>query len=111
MARNKKIFNKLVRDKIPEILKARGIEPKTKILKNGEYLDELKKKLQEEVNEFFEAKTDEEFILELADVLEVIEYLSLAKNTKWKELMDRKEKKKKERGGFDNKIFLEYTEE
>lgn len=107
----RKIFNKLVRDKIPEIIKEKGVNPKTKILNDDEYLIELKKKLQEETDEFFGAKTDDEFMIELADVLEVIEYLSLAKNVKWEELINKKEKKKKERGGFEKKIFLEYTEE
>lgn len=107
----KKVFKKLVRDKIPEILKEKKILTNIRVLDNEEYLTELKKKLQEEVNEFLGAKDDEEFIAELTDILEVVEYLSLIKNTGWNKLMEKKNEKKIKRGGFEKKLFLEYTEE
>lgn len=107
----KKVFKKLIRDKIPEIIKERNAFAKTRFLDNTEFLIELKKKLQEEVNEFLETKDDDEFMAELTDILEVVEYLSLIKNVEWNKLMEKKNEKKMKRGGFDKKLFLEYTEE
>ena len=46
-------YNKLVRDKIPEIIEGNGEKPVTRILNDEEYLKELNTKLQEEVNEYF----------------------------------------------------------
>jgi len=61
-------YNKLVRDKIPEIIKDNGNIPITHIASNEEYKEKLKTKLKEEVNEFLEESNKEE----LADILEVI---------------------------------------
>ncbi len=97
--------NKLVRDKIPDIIKASGSEAKTRVLKDDEYRQELIKKLLEEVAEFAADESAEE----LADVLEVI--LTLRENMGLgEEDLDKvRSKKLKERGGFKNKIFLEET--
>ena len=59
-----KVFNKLVRDKIPEIIASKGEYAKTRILDNDEYKKELDKKLLEEVNEYM---TDDN-VEELADI-------------------------------------------
>lgn len=63
-----KVYNKLVRDKIPEIIKADGKECKTHILSKDEYIAALETKLNEEVAEYQEDKNLEE----MADVLEVL---------------------------------------
>lgn len=96
-----KTYNKLVRDKIPEIIKADGQKPKYKhLLLSG---DELKKKLREEVYEFL-ASDDVE---ELADILEVVFALSSEVCLKSKEeLLEIYQKKHDEKGGFSQKIFL-----
>ena len=67
-----KTYNKLVRDRIPEIIEANGHKCETRVLNDDEYLLELKNKLQEEVNEFLESGSVEE----LADILEVVHSLS-----------------------------------
>ena len=64
-----KIYNKLVRDNIPEIMIENGAKPVTRILSDEEYLRELNKKLLEEVNEYLESGN----ILELADIEEVLQ--------------------------------------
>ncbi|SEQ65429.1 hypothetical protein SAMN05216362_1214 [Piscibacillus halophilus] len=54
------IYNKLVRDKIPEIIAKQGLNHDTRILNDQEYEKELKKKLTEEVNEYFESEDNSE---------------------------------------------------
>ena len=61
-------YNKLVRDKIPEIIKADGKECETRVLDDKEYLLSLNKKLDEELREYYETES----IDELADMVEVI---------------------------------------
>ena len=96
-------YNKLVRDKIPEIIKSKGGVSVTHIVGDKEYWLKLKEKLQEEVKEFSEAESIEE----MADVLEVIDAIVDFKKFDKKELQEVKNKKLKERGGFKNKIILE----
>lgn len=105
-----KVYNKLVRDKIPEIIKKDGEVPFTRILDGEEYKEELKKKLQEEVEELVLAKTNEELIKEISDVLEVLEYMEKSFGLDKQEILKVKEERKQKRGGFDKKIFLEKTE-
>ncbi len=95
-------FNKLVRDKIPEIIKESGAIPVTRIMDDGEYVSSLEKKLDEEVAEYHESREIEE----LADVLEVVYALCEAQGKSVDELMAVYKKKHDERGGFKNKIFL-----
>ena len=96
-------YNKLVRDKIPQIIKDNGQVSVTHIASDDEYAEKLKAKLQEEVNEFLEDLNKEE----LADILEVVYTLcDLYKIDKNKLERIRKEKAEK-RGGFKDKIILE----
>ena len=98
-------YNKLVRDKIPEIIKKKGTVPISHIASGDEYWQKLKEKLQEEVNEFLEDENDEE----LADILEVIYAICDFKKIGKDELEVLRKKKAKERGGFKNKIILDET--
>ena len=98
-------YNKLVRDKIPGIIKSKGAVPITHTASDNEYQQKLKAKLQEEVNEFLKDSNEEE----LADILEVIYALcDMYKIDKNKLEQLRKEKAMK-RGGFKNKIILDKT--
>ena len=105
-----KILNKLVRDKIPEIIKAKGEIPKVRILNNDEFKLELLKKIVEESNEVLEANGREELIKEIGDLLEVVDATIKAFNINLEEISILRYKRKEERGGFDKQIFLENVE-
>ena len=98
-----KIYNKLVRDKIPEIIKSEGREVKAKILNDEEYKKELNKKLQEEVREYLEDNNVEE----LADIVEVVYGILNSMDITIEEFEKIKKEKVKKRGAFNKKIFLE----
>jgi len=66
------VHNKLVRDKIPEIIEKAGKTFETKILDNDTYIKELETKLLEEFNEYLAADTKEDSLEELADMMELI---------------------------------------
>jgi len=97
-----RVYNKLVRDKIPEIIEASGKKAKIRIADDTEYPTLLCQKLSEEVNEFIESKDPKE----LADIIEVIISLSKTYGISLAELVKMAEKKRAERGGFDKKIVL-----
>lgn len=93
-------YNKLVRDKIPEILDKKGTPYEKRIASTEEYKAELIKKLIEEVAEFSEAGDPEE----LADVMEVI--TALRTLPEYAEVETLRLQKRDERGGFDNRIIV-----
>lgn len=99
----KKIYNKLVRDKIPAIIQADGKLAKTRILDDEEYLQELIKKIGEEYEEF---KADPS-VEELADIQEVLLALAEAMNLGQQELEKTRLDKAAKRGAFKKKIFLD----
>lgn len=93
-------YNKLVRDRIPEILDQKGVSYEMRIAGEEEYREELVKKLQEEVLEFTEARSPEE----LADVMEVVRALRRLPGLDTAKEIQRQ--KREERGGFDDRIIL-----
>jgi len=101
-----KVYNKLVRDKIPEIIKKNG-EPIIRTLDDNEFKQELEKKLYEEYLEVLEATTTEEKIEELADMLEIVSALSKLENKNLKDVIEVAKQKQEKRGGFARKIYLE----
>ena len=101
-----KIYNKLVRDKIPEIIKSNGEEPVCKILTDEEYKSELEKKLFEEYNEVLES-VGEGRIEELADMLEILNALAILEGSTLEQVIEVAEKKAQKRGAFKEKIYLE----
>lgn len=101
-----RVYNKLVRDKIPEIIEADGKHCKTHILPDNDYITALEAKLNEEVAEYQVDKNLEE----MADILEVLQAICVAKGYSLEDLENVRAKKNDERGGFQEKIFLEYVE-
>lgn len=100
-------YNKLIRDKIPEIIEADGKDYEVRKLQDDEYLESLNTKLQEELDEYQESGEIEE----LADLLEIIYAILDHKDISREELETIRKKKKKSRGGFAEKLFLIGVEE
>lgn len=99
----KYIYNKLVRDKIPEnIDKMEGRKSNYKILEDKEYIEELDKKLFEEAHEFIE----EHSVEELADLMEVVYTIMKINNISINDVENARKIKKDKKGGFNNKIYL-----
>ncbi len=97
-----KIYNKLVRDKIPEIIAASGKECVCEKLSDEQYIKMLNEKLLEEVGEYLESESVEE----LADIGEVIHAILDFKNVSIEEFQKVRIEKLEARGGFRSKIFL-----
>ena len=103
------VFKKVVRDKIPESIAAKG-ELVTQIkIKGEELVEALKTKLIEEAIEVMDAKSTGETIEELADVLEVLHALSHHLKISMKQIEDARKHKRQERGGFDEGKVLVKT--
>ena len=98
-----KHHNKLVRDKIPEIIEKAGKKAYTHILSEEEYITELDKKLGEECAEYQADKSIEE----LADMLEVMYAIAEARGWSVSELEAVRREKAEKRGAFERRIFLE----
>lgn len=99
--------NKLIRDKIPEIIESSGRTPVIRTLDDTEYLTELDRKLNEECAEYQADKSLEE----LADMLEVIYAIAEARGHSPEELEQVRAEKAAKRGGFKKRIYLERVEE
>ncbi|MDR4985935.1 nucleoside triphosphate pyrophosphohydrolase [Bacillus cereus] len=98
-------YNKLIRNKIPQIIKNNGKTPTTRILPKDEYIKEICKKTEEELTEYIEAKTKPDKLEELSDLLELINALAEYEGTTLKEINKIHKKKAKERIPFQNRTF------
>ena len=104
-----KVFGKLVRDLIPEIIESRGEVAVTRVLNDQEYQRELYKKLREECEEVISSTTTDEVVEELADVYEVMQAILTLEGKSISDVEEVAYQKKKKRGGFQKKIYLEKT--
>jgi len=100
-----RVWNKLVRDRIPDIIAASNMIATTKHLDADEYKTALKQKLIEEAQEASES-TNETLISELADVLEVLRALCTAHHISVDDLERKRIFSAATRGSFDERIFL-----
>ena len=101
-----KTYNKLVRDKIIDIIEADGRVAKYRVLDNKEFRNELNKKLQEEVKEYLEDNNVEE----LSDIVEVIYGILNSMGISVQEFEKVRKGKKEKRGAFEKRIYLEEAE-
>ncbi|MEZ0261805.1 MAG: nucleoside triphosphate pyrophosphohydrolase, partial [Alphaproteobacteria bacterium] len=91
---------KLVRDRIPELIRNEGRKPRIKIVGGEELLNALNEKFQEEFNEYMIAKTEAEKLVELADVLEVVISTARHLGMTEQELLSLCHRKREDRGAF-----------
>lgn len=102
-----KVYNKLVRDNIPDICKANGEEPFTRILTDEEYWECLLKKDEEELEEVKTAESLEERKKELADKLELIRAMAEFSGFSLDDVILEADRKKQKNGGFEKRLLLE----
>ena len=103
-----KVYNKLVRDKIPEIIAGdNGKSCVSRIMEVDEYLETLNKKMQEELKEYLESGEVEE----LADLEEVLRAILDVKKVSYEEFEKIRNAKVDKRGAFKKKIFLESVDD
>ncbi|MFK5883462.1 MAG: nucleoside triphosphate pyrophosphohydrolase [Candidatus Izemoplasma sp.] len=104
------VYNKLVRDNIPYIIKKEGKIANIRILDDAEYLTEVKHKLVEEAKELLETKSKEQCINELADVYEVLDQILMTNKIDIQDIEKARIIKNRAKGAFEDKIFLESVE-
>ena len=95
-------YNKLVRDRIPEIIEGSGKSCNLEVLGEDEYLRAIDAKLDEELAEYHRERNIEE----LADLMEVIRAAAVARGYTVEELERVRAEKAAKRGGFEKKLFL-----
>ena len=103
----KKSYQKLVRDRIPEIIVSSGRACVTEILSDEDYLQMLDAKLDEELAEYHADQNIEE----LADLMEVIRACAVARGYTVEDLEQVRVEKVTKRGGFEKKILLKEVRE
>jgi len=104
-------YNKLVRDRIPEHIAADGKTCQiSRIDDDLQFRTALKAKLLEEAQEVIEADGDE-LLTELADVLEVIRSLTSLSGDDLDDLVTRADSRASDRGGFAERLWLEYVDD
>lgn len=102
--------DKLVRDKTKERLLAKKVVTFDRVMESAEYLQCLKKKLLEEAQEVVDAGNTDEYLAELADVLEVIHALAVTANLSYEQIELKRLQLKEARGGFEGRIYSAYIE-
>ncbi|MFZ2681763.1 MAG: nucleoside triphosphate pyrophosphohydrolase [Patescibacteria group bacterium] len=106
------IHNKLIRDKIPEILRRKQVLFELKQLtENVEFEQALRGKLVEEAAEVAATLDHEALVTELADVAEVVKSLCVLKGITAEEIERARAQKFTERGGFDERTWLMWSDE
>ena len=103
-------FQKLVRDKIPEILASKGMTLMLRDLNQKTFVEALKQKLVEEANEVLIAETQEALVEELADCWEVLLALARTEGISMETIEQKRLLKKHEKGGFEQGFFIERVE-
>jgi predicted house-cleaning noncanonical NTP pyrophosphatase (MazG superfamily) len=101
-----KKYNKLIRDRILEIIAEAGEKPYHRTLLKSEFQKEIKKKVLEEANELLKAKTKDDVVNEIVDMQELIDVLAAELRVKKLDIRRAQSKKNQARGGFKKRLFL-----
>ncbi|WMJ87675.1 nucleoside triphosphate pyrophosphohydrolase [Anaerocolumna sp. MB42-C2] len=101
-----KVYNKLVRDKIPDFIMENNQIADYTVLSDEDYLNELHNKLNEEIEEYQKSREIEE----MADIFEVLQAVCAVCDFSMEKIFEIKNKKAAERGGFEKKIYLRTVE-
>ena len=100
-------YPKLVRDRIPEIIKEReGRDSHVRVMEGDEYLNFLLKKVEEEARELTQADSDLAMVEEMADLYEVIDAILVAKGMPREEVVKVQDAKRAKRGGFERRLLM-----
>jgi predicted house-cleaning noncanonical NTP pyrophosphatase (MazG superfamily) len=100
------VYNKLIRDKIPQIIESKGKRAEVRVMDSDEYTKMLNVKLQEELDEYKEANDESDQIAELADLVEVVYAILDNKGLSISEFEKVRLAKQSERGGFKDRLLL-----
>lgn len=103
-------YNKLVRDRIPDIIAADGRAYEVEVLGEEAYRRALRRKLVEEAHEAEKAQ-DRDLVKELADLLEVMYVLVELHSITWEDVEDMQRARRSSRGGFEERLMLLWAEE
>ena len=99
------VYNKAIRDNIPQIILKLGSKCHYKVLSDEDFLPHLEEKLHEELEEYEVSKS----VMELADMIEIIYRIAELRSVSREDLEKMRIDKREKRGGFDNNLFLIYT--
>lgn len=105
------LFNKLAREKSVKTLEDKGAVFKlSKLDDNNEYLEALTQKIVEELEEVFECESQEELIVELADLEEAFDSFKRLVKIDQKDVNEAKKAKREHRGDFESRLFVEHVD-
>ena len=107
----KVIYNKLVRDRIPEIIAGKGKDFATAVYDELAYHQALRQKVIEEAAEVAEVETQADLIREISDLYEVLDALLAAHDITKEDVLAMQETQRKNRGGFEHKLELLWVED
>jgi predicted house-cleaning noncanonical NTP pyrophosphatase (MazG superfamily)/HKD family nuclease len=105
------IYNKLVRDCIPDIIRSEGKNPLTSVVPEADRLRHLSLKLLEEAHEVFRCGDESEFVKEAADLIEVLRALASAHGVNWERVEAERVARARELGGFSQGVFLQSVQD
>lgn len=97
--------DKLIRDKLPDIMRGKGIVVHERMMEQEEFIARLKEKLIEEAKEANDTQTKNELAEELSDILEVVYTLAQASGLSLEEIEKIRQNKREFKGGFDSRIY------
>lgn len=100
-----KVYDKLVRDRIPEIIESSGNKCEIEVVSDEVAIEYLYKKLNEEVSELLEDKN----LDEIADVMEVLFAIGSKYGYSEEDVLGRRNEKKCAKGGFEDNLILKKT--